>query len=414
MSLFGLKEKKELERLKSQLSPEQIRLSDLQGQLLDVEENLQKKQRELDAAIKQLEQAKIDLVETNETVLLQSFGLYTPHYSFMTSDEYKQRLLDIRNEQKQQIKNDTAVIGAINWTVDGSQRKGAKMLADMKKLLLRAFNSECDDVVEHVKFNNIESSEKRIEKSKDAISKLGQMMKISISPSYYKLKIEELYLAFEYQEKKQEEKEALKEQRARLREEAKIAKELEEARKSLEKEKSHYTNALQKLIVQMEQSGESEDTLHKKEQLELKLQEIQKSIQDVDYREANKRAGYVYIISNVGAFGENVYKIGMTRRLDPTERVDELGDASVPFNFDIHAMIFSDDAPKLEAALHNAFAAKKLNFVNQRREFFHVTLDEIKNVVKENYDKTVEFIDIAPAEQYRQSLLIQNENLQDQ
>ena len=96
----------------------------------------------------------------------------------------------------------------------------------------------------------------------------------------------------------------------------------------------------------------------------------------------------------------------MTRRLDPTERVDELGDASVPFNFDVHAMIFSDDAPALEAALHRAFADRKLNFVNTRREFFRVTLDEIKAVVKANFDKTVEFIDVPPAEQYRQSLLM--------
>ena len=120
----------------------------------------------------------------------------------------------------------------------------------------------------------------------------------------------------------------------------------------------------------------------------------------------NQRAGYVYIISNIGAFGENVYKIGMTRRLDPMDRIDELGDASVPFKFDVHAMIFSEDAPGLEAALHNAFADKKLNFVNQRREFFNVSLDEIKKVVRDNYDKSVEFIETPPAEQYRESLLL--------
>ena len=128
---------------------------------------------------------------------------------------------------------------------------------------------------------------------------------------------------------------------------------------------------------------------------------IDTTLADLDYREANQRAGYVYIISNIGSFGENVYKIGMTRRLDPQERIDELGDASVPFNFDVHAMIFSDDAPALEAALHKAFENRKVNMVNQRREFFNVTLAEIKEVVKKNFDKTVEFIDIPDAEQYR-------------
>ena len=94
----------------------------------------------------------------------------------------------------------------------------------------------------------------------------------------------------------------------------------------------------------------------------------------------------------------------MTRRLDPMERVDELGDASVPFDFDVHAMIFTEDAPGLEAALHTAFADKKVNYINHRREFFAVTLDEIKSVIKQNYDKTVEFVEVAPAEQYRETL----------
>ena len=134
------------------------------------------------------------------------------------------------------------------------------------------------------------------------------------------------------------------------------------------------------------------------------VKDIEKSLKDIDYREANQRAGYVYVISNIGSFGENIYKIGMTRRLDPTERIDELGDASVPFKFDIHAMIFSEDAPKLENTLHKAFENKKVNMVNGRREFFNVTLDEIKEVVQNHYDKTADFIEVAEAEQFRVSL----------
>ena len=279
------------------------------------------------------------------------------------------------------------------------------MVSDMQKLLLRAFNSECDDVIEHVKYNNIEASEKRITSSRDAISKLGSIMDVSIQPKYYRLKIEELHLAFEYAQKQQE-KEEQKEARARMREEAKLAKEIEEERKKLEKEQQHYQNALQRINAQLEAASEADRAAieEKKAELVAQLNKIDKEFADVDYREANQRAGYVYVISNIGAFGENVYKIGMTRRLDPQDRVDELGDASVPFNFDVHAMIFSNDAPKLEAALHNAFADRKLNFVNQRREFFNVTLDEIKQVVRENYDKSVEFVELAPAEQYRESL----------
>lgn len=280
------------------------------------------------------------------------------------------------------------------------------MVADTQKLLLRAFNAECDDAIEHVRYSNLEASEKKIERSRDAISKLGEIMSIRITSDYYQLKLEELYLAFEYQEKKQEEKEEQKEARARLREEQKLAREIEEERKKLEKEQKHYQNALKQLKMQIEEAPKEEKAAlaAKKEELENQLKKIDKEFKDVDYREANQKAGYVYVISNIGAFGENVYKIGMTRRLVPEDRVDELGDASVPFDFDIHAMIFSKDAPKLEAALHNAFADRKLNFVNQRREFFRVSLDEIKKVVWENFDRSVEFKDIAPAEQYRQSL----------
>lgn len=412
MSLFGLKEKKEIERLRAQLSPEQVELADLQGALEEARKALAAvtAQRELEA--KKLDSLRAQLVETDEAVALQSFGVYKPRYDLMRADEYRARMLEIRARQKEMIKDKTAVTGSTNWTVNNSASQGRKMVSDMQKLLLRAFNAECDDVVEHVRYSNLEASEKRITSSQEAISKLGRMMGITITPAYYRLKIEELYLAFEYQQKKQQEKEEQKEARARLREEAKLAKEIEEERKKLEKEQRHYQNALRKIEAQLAGASEADraDIEQKRQELTLQLQKIDQAFKDVDYREANQRAGYVYIISNVGAFGKNVYKIGMTRRLDPMDRIDELGDASVPFDFDVHAMIFSDDAPKLEAALHNAFADRKLNFVNQRREFFRVTLDEIKAVVRANFDKTVEFVDFPPAEQYRQSLAIASES----
>ena len=275
------------------------------------------------------------------------------------------------------------------------------MVSDTQKLLLRAFNTECDEIVSKVKYTNFDASLNRIYKSSEAISKLGTIMNISINYPYLELKVKELRLAFEYQQKKQEEKEAQKAARAEMREAAKLQKEIEAQRKKIEKEQTHYQTAYEKILKQLEQNPSDDDLLKKKSELENQLSDIDKAMKDIDYREANQRAGYVYIISNIGAFGENVYKIGMTRRLDPQDRVDELGDASVPFNFDVHAMIFSDDAPALEAALHKAFEDRKLNMVNTRREFFNVTLDEIKEVVKKNFDKTVEFIDVPDAEQYR-------------
>ncbi|MCL2219312.1 MAG: DUF4041 domain-containing protein [Chitinispirillia bacterium] len=427
MSLFGLKEKKEIEQLtatiealKARLTPEQQRIDVLREEIKKLEEKKVAQQTSItyqDGKLKYLrdtiEVKSAELILVEEEVLLQSFGLYTPKYEFSNAEAYKAELERIRTRQKELIKTDLAVTGNANWTVDGSAAKGKKMLKDMQKLLLRAFNGECDEIVARVKYSNFDASLKRITSSREAISKLGQMMRLEITDRYYNAKIDELRLALEYQQKKQQEKEDQKAIREQMREEAKLQREIEELRKKAEKEQSHYENALLKLNAQIDNASEAERDalLAKKQEIEAKLEDVEKAIKDVDYRAANQRAGYVYVISNIGAFGENVYKIGMTRRLDPQERVDELGDASVPFDFDIHAMIFCEDAPALEAALHRAFEGNKLNWVNTRREFFNVSLNDIKQVVKANYDKTVEFIEHADAEQFRTSMRMREQSV---
>lgn len=405
--------KEKVKELESLIMPEHQQISDLNDRIKlltekseDLQETISLRENKVAEFQNTLDQLNEQIVETNETVLLQSYGIYEPTYDFATSDEYKDALKSIREEGKAIIKNDiSSHLYNNSWTVNGDASKGKKMVNDMSKLLTRAFNSECDELISKVKYNNYDTFIKRIEKSFNAINKLGKVLGVSITEVYKNNRIRELTLAYEYAQKKQQEKEEQREIKAKMREEAKLQKEIEEARKKLEKEQTHYLNALAKINHQLSGASESEkeELISKKLELEEKIEDTEKAIKDVDYREANKRAGYVYIISNIGAFGENVYKIGMTRRLDPMERVYELGDASVPFNFDVHAMIFSDDAPKLENALHKAFEDRKLNMVNQRREFFNVTLDEIKKVVKENYDKTVEFIDLPEAEQYRVS-----------
>ena len=345
------------------------------------------------------------MVELDDEVLLQSFALYKPTYNFATADEYKSALEEVRERQKAMLKTGAAVSGAIDWTVNGSRTKGSKMVRDTQKLLLRAFNSECEYVTWKVKYNNFDSCLKRIENAYAAIQKLGVTMSIEISRGYFNLKVRELRLALEYRQAKQREREEQRELCERQREELALQKELAEARLKLEKERTHYENALAAAQIRLTQAtNENHDALTAKvTELEEQLAGINRNLVDLDYREANQRAGYVYVISNVGSFGEDVYKIGMTRRLNPQERIDELSGASVPFNFDVHAMIFSDDAPKLEAALHRAFESRKLNLVNPRREFFRVTLAEIEQVVRENFDRSVEFVREADAEQFRES-----------
>lgn len=432
MGLFGLsKAEKALQeanarlvqenaRLNQLLLPEQRAIDILKAKIKDLQEDIGLLQKtidgkkftinELNTTINtfnnEIEEKKKLISVFDVDIEAQEYGLYKPTFEFANSDLYKDRLKELRDQQKEKIKYDTAAVGSTNWTVDGSVAKGRAMVKDNKKLLLRAFNVECDDIVAKVKISNLDKSVERIYKISEQISKLGKTMSISITPEYINLKVEEVKMALDFQQKKQEEKEIQKELRAQEREEAKIQKEIEEERKRLQKEQTHYQNALKTIFSQIEKNGETEELIEKKKELEEQINDIVVAIENVDYREANRKAGYVYIISNIGAFGENVYKIGMTRRLDPQERVDELGDASVPFNFDIHAMIFTEDAPGLETALHNAFESKKLNKINHRREFFAVSLDEIKAEVRKNFDKTVEWIDIPEAEQYRQSLLI--------
>lgn len=220
------------------------------------------------------------------------------------------------------------------------------------------------------------------------------------------MKIEELHLCYEYQMKLKDEREEQRKIREQMREQARLMKEIEEARTKIEKEETHFNQVIAELRARMDSAAASEREKYeaKLKEYEVQLAAVKKDKEEVAFREQSTRAGYVYIISNIGAFGEDAYKIGVTRRLDPQERVDELGDSSVPFDFDVHAMIFSDDAPSLEAALHEHFADRAINKINPRKEFFRVRLDEIEEVVRKHHNKVVEFTKIAKAQDYRLTL----------
>lgn len=262
--------------------------------------------------------------------------------------------------------------------------------------MLRAYNAEAENAVLGVKAGNLESSLKRLDNAKRQAEKLGDMIDLRINDYYHHQRQRELIFTSKYLQAKKLAKEAEKEERARLREEKKAQAEMEAERKRLEKEREHYQN----VIAQLREQGREEEL----SALEEQLQEIQKGIDDVDYRASNIRAGYVYVISNIGSFGERMVKIGMTRRLNPLERVQELSDASVPFNFDVHLMHFSEDAISLEAKLHHHFVDRRVNLINTRREFFYATPSEVKEVLLEADGNILEFQDVPEAEQYRQSL----------
>lgn len=399
----GLKVKKlEADNTLSQVN---LTISETKKKLRKLNIELINKQKEIEEIVRK---KKAELDQINMDIEMTDFGLYKPKYNCMNSEEYSLKIKENRNKQKAMIKNKTALVFSDDWTLDGSKSKGRALNNDNMKMYLRAFNNECDVLISKVKFNNFDKIEQRIRKCADALDKLNQRNRIRVTQAYLKLKIDELHLVHEYNVKKQDEKEAIRAAREEEREQAKLQKEIQEARKKITKEQAHYENAKEKLLQQLANAKDSEieELKSKIKEMEDKLTDISKNLSDIDYREANQRAGYVYVISNIGSFGEGIYKIGMTRRLDPQDRVDELGDASVPFKFDVHAMIFSDDAPKLENALHKAFEDKKVNMINGRKEFFKVSLDEIEKVVKENHEKLIEFNKNADAEQYRETLKI--------
>ena len=349
-------------------------------------------------------QSQLTVLESD--IAMEEFGLYKPRYDFASSLEYKDKLNVIREMQKAMIKSKSAVNYFENWTVDGSKAKGKKMTNDNIKMILRSFNNECEAAINKVKFSNIQSIEKRIQTSFNQHNKLNETNKVSLTQRFLDLKLQELYLAFEYEQKKEEEKEALREQREKEKEEKALQKEIESKKKVIHKEMSHLENVISELEMKLIVADESEKESLEAQILELKenLNKFEEEIEELDYRTANAAAGYVYVISNIGSFGEDVVKIGVTRRLDPLERISELSSASVPFKFDVHALIFSYDAYNLEASLHNKFSDKRLNAVNNRKEFFKIPIDEIENELQIYKDLTIDFSKVPEAQEYRESL----------
>ncbi|MGA2141688.1 MAG: DUF4041 domain-containing protein [Brevinematales bacterium] len=333
-----------------------------------------------------------------------SYGLYKPHYDFDTSDKYKQELDKVREKEKEMIKEEKAAVCPVNWTVNGSASQGKKQIKQHSKLLLRAFNGECDALNADVRWNNITRMEERLAKSFEAINKLGSTEQLYLTQDYYKLKLEELRLTYEYEEKKHQEKEEQRRIQEQIREEEKVQKEIDEAIRKSEEDEKRYNKALEQARKELEKAKGSElsDLKEKISQLEKELDESKLLKERALSRAQQTKAGHVYIISNIGSFGENVFKIGMTRRLEPMDRVRELGDASVPFNFDVHAMIETKDAPTLENNLHKIFDNNKINLINERREFFKVSIDEIEKSIKE-YNSDVNFIRMAEAREFRES-----------
>jgi len=415
------KQKKLLRKYDSLFSKE-----DFEKQL---DSNINLKQRELDqltteqeklnAKIRNIQQ-KLSEVEESESV--QSFGFYQSKYNFGSSEEYKRRLDLIRSQQSKMLKDKTAAICHVPWEVEGSKKKGKKMTDDFLTLILRAFNGECDAAILQVKYNNVNKLETRINKAFKTLNKLSETNQCQIMPTYRDIKLEELYLTHEFQEKKYEEANEQRKMRDKMREEDKANREIEKALKEAEQEVKRREQALEQARLEIEKEKavgkptEEQDIRFK--QLEEELEEARANQKTTIDRKQMTNSGHIYIISNIGSFGENIYKIGMTRRT-PEERVRELSAASVPFPFDIHAKIPCENVPEIETLLHKHFRDRSVNKVNVGKEFFRVTLEEIVSAVKIIAEETqlvdkskIQFTKIADAEQYHKTLAIEQGEIQ--
>jgi hypothetical protein len=396
----------EAETEKQKNSLEQLKLAKL-SEVKTVEDNFTKLKTDYQTALETYTKIRKEISLFENKLDLIEFGVYEPIYDFEKSDEYRAEQDKIIDLQKQMISSESAAICRTNWTIDGSEAKGKASTKRYIKLTLRAFNGECESLIAKVKWNNVNQMKERIKKSFETINKIGESQTVTIQSAYLDLKIKELVLEYEYQLKRQKEKEELRAAQEELREEEKARREFEQAQKDAEKEEANFEKALEKARKEIGlATGDKHDKLKAQiAKLEQELQEAHlKKERAMSMAQQTKR-GHVYVISNIGSFGEQVYKIGMTRRLEPIDRIRELGDASVPFQFDIHAMIYSEDAPALENALHKTFANKKVNMLNYRKEFFKVTLDEIEQRAKE-IGLNTEFIRLPEAEEYRETLAI--------
>ena len=405
----------------SKINAETADLQALKGQDESLKVSILEQQQSLDAAQNALNElnANIEKSEQDLNELMGGIDLYSrldeytahghfemPQYLYETSTRYSEEIKDIRQQQKDMIKAKTAVTFPETNVISNDKSLNKKILNGQVKLMLTAFNIECDMLIGKLSPSSFGRTLERIEKLANNLEKSAATLECGFDIDYIELKFEECKLQYQYTLKKQEEIAEQKLIKEQIREEQRAIKEFEKAIAEAEKEEKMYRNLLDKAQQELAQANEQE-----RSEMEQRIAILEQQLAEAEAKEERAksmaeqtRKGHVYVISNIGSFGEDVYKIGLTRRLEPMDRVKELGDASVPFPFDVHAMIYTDDAPALETALHREFHSQRVNAINLRKEFFNVDLEEIKDAVEKIAGVDAEFKMTALAEDYYESL----------
>lgn len=356
---------------------------------------------EQSARLKHLQQA---VMAAEFSIELVEVGINPLVFELDSHAAYVEALNANQDAQKAMVAAKTAVIGTSNWTVNGKEGEGRKMVDKAVRLALRAFNNECDVLMGRISWKNLDQIKDRVLKSADAIDKLNTIMNVEVTPAYIKLKLREAELRQQEALKKQEEKEELRRQREEEREEAQAQKEYQAEIRRQERVERERMAALTAARAELSTAtaAEQAELNSRIADLEARLTEAQSARARTQSMAELTRVGYVYVISNPGAFGPRMFKVGMTRRLEPLDRIRELGDASVPFPFDVHAMVFTDNAPGLERELHAALSDCRVNRINMRKEFFTADVDRVREVIHERFPG-IPFLDQPEGQEYAMS-----------
>ncbi|MBE9177788.1 DUF4041 domain-containing protein [Oculatella sp. LEGE 06141] len=363
---------------------------------------------------KQVNNLRQKLSGLEEEAYVQSFGFYEPKYDFINSEGYAASLKKVKSEQKSMIKKGTAVVSQTKLVFNDSEKKGQKLTDNLRKFILIAFNTETDDVIFKVKHSNIQASKERIVRSYKRLNKLAETTTCEITQQYLDLKLTELYLQYEMACKKQQEKEQEQERRKDDNERKVLAKAEEEIRKSEQKEEI-YRQRIEEVRQAIEQvEGEKRRQLElENNRLQQELEKAQTETEQATSRYRARKAGYIYVISNIGSLGQDIYRICKSVRQD--DYISEMNPA-LPFPFDIHFKIFSEDSSDTLKRLHSRFQDRRVNLLNDRREFFKVSISEIAQAIDEINQQTgvlniLKSERVAQAYEYRRTVFEQNKTL---
>lgn len=381
----------DLTAVRSKFAQQQEGLAKAQVSLTQTEEQLSAAQTELTKLQEHVKTTeKLDLLRERLAVFeeqheLVSSGLYPVSLDFGTPDDLRNRLEGIRSQLADMVRNKSAAICVTKWKINGSAAEGTKATRHYIRIMLRTFNADADACLDLVRWNNLEKCEARLRASFEYVNDLGSTHSTQLQEPYLELRLTQLRLMHQFRESVHRQKEALRAARQAALEERRANREIERARAGAEAEERRYSKALDRAHEEMLILVGHEREQMRQTILDLEARLAQASLlkqRAISMAQITK-AGFVYVVSNMGSFGADVVKIGMTRRIDPQERIRELGGASVPFHFDVHAMIYSENAPELENLFHRRFSRLRLNLANGRKEFFRVGLDEVVNYAKE-------------------------------